>query len=79
MKRYWCGVMEHWLGESGGKCMCVKREQESRVEHLLRNCGETEEWRMRWWGEDLMRVEDIILCGEALVEIEDWRGMRENN
>ena len=30
-------------------------------------------------GEDLMRVENIMLCGEALVEIEDWRGMRENN
>ena len=48
--------MEHWLRENGGKCMCVKREQESRVEHLLRNRGETEEWRERWWGEDLMRV-----------------------
>ena len=45
MKRYWCGVMEHWLMKNGGKCMCVKRERESRVEHLLRNYGETGEWR----------------------------------
>ena len=30
-------------------------------------------------GEDLIRVEDIMLCGEALVEIEDWRRLRENN
>ena len=71
--------MEHWLRENGEKCMCVKREQESRVGHLLRNCGETGEWRERWWEEDLMRVENIMLCGEALVEIEDWRRMRENS
>ena len=62
-----------------GKCMCVKREQESRVEHLLRNYRETEEWREGCWGEHLMRVENIMLCGEALVEIKDWRRMRENN
>ena len=30
-------------------------------------------------GKDLMRVENIMLCGEVLVEIEDWRRIRENN
>ena len=59
VKRYWSGVMEHEVT----RCDRCVMSRDSRVEHLLKECTETE-----WW-----RRKNGIWMEEAIAEIERWR------
>ena len=61
--------MEHRLRER--VCWCVKGEKESRVEHLVKGCAETSEWRRRWGIREEEKVEEILRWrGQELVDLQ---------
>ena len=66
VKRYWSGVMEHEVAR------CVM-SQDSRVEHLLKECTETEWLRRKDGIDEDMDMVDVLRTEEAIAEIKWWR------
>ena len=47
-KRYWSGTMEYRIGKEKNRCTCIRGRKEEEVEHLVKRCSRTEEWRWGW-------------------------------
>ena len=73
MKSYWSGVMDHRIGEEE-RCLCVKKDKEDRVEHFLRQCVRTEQWRKDWNVKETDGIVKILTEeGEALLDLDRRR------
>ena len=73
VKRYWSGVMEFRIGCETERCACVRKCEESEVEHLLRRCVRTGDWRRDWRIGEGDEVETILQRGDALEDLESRR------
>ena len=72
-KRYWSGMMEHRIRVEE-VCDCGETEGMESVEHFLRRCYRTKEWRKDWnVREDEEMVEILTERGEGLMDLERRR------
>ena len=73
-RKYWAGVVKYQWKIRREKCMSVRAEDETEVEHILRSCSGSAGWRKDWEivdGDDV--VEIIANRAEALVRLECLR------